>query len=242
MRLAGKVAVITGGQNGIGAAIAKKFSDEGATVVVGDILAGYGLMAARGTRGPIHWRTLDVTNQKGIGAFVEETLHLVGRIDILVNNAGITRDATLLKMTDEDFDAVIDVNLRGAFRMARAVVPYMIAQGSGVILNASSVVARGNFGQTNYAASKAAINAMTVAWARELGKKGIRVNAVAPGFTDTPMTAPLREAVKDRIIAQTPLGRFAAAEEIAAVYAFLASDDASYITGAVIPVDGGLVV
>ena len=164
-----------------------------------------------------------------------------GRIDVLVNNAGITQDARLVKMTEQQFDAVIDVNLRGVFHCAQAVAGAMLAQGSGLILNASSVVGiYGNFGQTNYAASKFGIICFTKTWSRELGPKGVRVNAVAPGFVETPILASVPDKVLALIKARVPLGRLARAEEIANVYAFLASDEASYINGAVIEVSGGM--
>jgi 3-oxoacyl-[acyl-carrier protein] reductase len=166
-----------------------------------------------------------------------------GRLDVLVNNAGITRDARLVKMTIEQFDAVIDVNLRAAFHCAQAVAPTLIAQGSGVILNASSVVGiYGNFGQTNYAASKAGIIAFTKTWARELGPKGVRVNAVAPGFVRTHMLDTIPPEVMKLMTERVPLKRLAEPEELANVYAFLASDEASYVNGAVIEVCGGMTV
>jgi 3-oxoacyl-[acyl-carrier protein] reductase len=166
-----------------------------------------------------------------------------GRIDVLVNNAGITKDARLVKMTEAQFDAVIDVNLRGVFNCAQAVADTMVAQGSGVILNASSVVGiYGNFGQTNYAASKFGVIGFTKTWSRELGPKGVRVNAVAPGFIDTPILATMPEKVIAQMRDEVPLKRLGRPEEIANVYAFLASDEASYVNGAVIEVAGGLTV
>jgi len=166
-----------------------------------------------------------------------------GRIDVLVNNAGITKDARLQKMTLQQFDAVIDVNLRGVFHCAQAVADTMTAQGAGVILNASSVVGvYGNFGQTNYAASKFGVIGFTKTWARELGPKGVRVNAVAPGFVETPILDTIPEKVMEQMRAKVPLGRLARPEEIANVYAFLASDEASYVNGAVLEVAGGMTV
>jgi 3-oxoacyl-[acyl-carrier protein] reductase len=166
-----------------------------------------------------------------------------GRIDVLVNNAGITKDARLQKMTLEQFDAVIDVNLRGVFHCSQAVADTMVLQGSGVILNASSIVGLyGNFGQTNYAASKFGVIGFTKTWSRELGPKGVRVNAVAPGFIQTPILASMPEDVLKGMEARVPLKRLGRAEEIANVYAFLASDEASYINGAVIEVSGGMTV
>lgn len=244
--LKGKVAIVTGGAQGIGATIARRFAEDGAEVIIGDQNLGLGLATAlaiqKVTGQVVYFHPLDVGDPASIEAFVSDALALSdGHIDILVNNAGITRDATLLKMHLKDFDAVMNVNLRGVFLMTQAVAKYMVAQGSGVILNASSVVANGNFGQTNYAAAKAGVEAMTVTWARELAKHGVRVNAVAPGFTNTPMTAPLPEKAKERTIASTPLGRFGTPEEIANVYAFLASHDARFITGQIIKVDGGYI-
>ena len=166
-----------------------------------------------------------------------------GRIDVLVNNAGITQDARLLKMTLEQFDAVVDVNLRGVFHCSQAVADCMVAQGSGVILNASSVVGiYGNYGQTNYAATKFGVIGFTKTWSRELGPKGVRVNAVAPGFVETPILATVPDKVLAHMCEQVPLHRLGRPEEIANVYAFLASDEASYINGAVLEVSGGMTV
>jgi 3-oxoacyl-[acyl-carrier protein] reductase len=184
---------------------------------------------------------VDVTDRVAVDMMVAAVLERHGRIDVLVNNAGITRDARLVKITLEQFDAVIDVNLRGVFHCAQAVAPHMIERGRGVILNASSVVGiHGNYGQTNYAASKFGVIGFTKTWSRELGPKGIRVNAVAPGFVDTPILSTIPDKVLQQMKEQVPLGRLARPEEIAAVYAFLASDDASYVNGAVIEVAGGM--
>jgi len=184
-----------------------------------------------------------VTDRAQVDAMVAAVLGRFGRIDVLVNNAGITRDARLVKMTLQQFDDVIDVNLRGVFHCAQAVAPTMVAQGAGVILNASSVVGLyGNFGQTNYAAAKFGVIGFTKTWSRELGPKGVRVNAVAPGFIETPILATIPEKVLEHIREQVPLGRLGRPEEIASVYAFLASDEASYVNGAVIEVSGGMTV
>ncbi|MCB1998652.1 MAG: 3-oxoacyl-ACP reductase FabG, partial [Rhodoferax sp.] len=186
---------------------------------------------------------VDVTDREQVDAMVVAVLARHGRIDVLVNNAGITKDARLVKMTLEQFDAVIDVNLRGVFHCAQAVAPAMIEQGRGVILNASSVVGvYGNYGQTNYAASKFGVIGFTKTWSRELGPKGVRVNAVAPGFVETPILQTVPEKVLQHMREQVPLHRLGKPEEIAAVYAFLASDDASYVNGAVIEVSGGMTV
>jgi 3-oxoacyl-[acyl-carrier protein] reductase len=236
MRLKNKICLVTGAAQGIGAATAAKFRAEGATVIGCD----------RGTEALAHCdhsHAVDVTDRSQVDAMVSTVLALHGRIDVLVNNAGITRDARLLKMTIEQFDAVIDVNLRGVFHCAQAVAPGMVEQGAGVILNASSVVGLyGNYGQTNYAASKFGVIGFTKTWARELGPKGVRVNAVAPGFVETPILATIPEKVLAQMRAQVPLRRLGRPEEIANVYAFLASDEASYLNGAVIEVSGGMTV
>jgi 3-oxoacyl-[acyl-carrier protein] reductase len=186
---------------------------------------------------------MDVTKRDEVDALVAAVLAAHGRIDVLVNNAGITKDARLVKMTLEQFDAVIDVNLRGVFHLSQAVAPHMVERGAGVILNASSVVGLyGNYGQTNYAASKFGVIGFTKTWSRELGPKGVRVNAVAPGFVDTPILATVPDKVLAQMRSQVPLGRLARPEEIANVYAFLASDEASYINGTVIEVSGGMSV
>ncbi|OGZ06785.1 MAG: hypothetical protein A3C93_02325 [Candidatus Lloydbacteria bacterium RIFCSPHIGHO2_02_FULL_54_17] len=244
MRLYGKTAIITGGAQGIGRAIAERFSNEGAVVIIGDtsILNPSFATSDGTTTKVVYSHPLNVTDPKSIAELMEAVLRMFGRVNVLVNNAGIIRDNLLTKMSDEDFDAVIDVNFRGVKRMTQAVVPSMIAQKSGVILSASSVVAGGNVGQTNYAASKAAVESMTQTWAREFGRYGIRANAVAPGFTETQMVLGIPEDIKERFLKKIPLGRYAKPEEIAAVYAFLASDDASYITGATIGVNGGFSV
>lgn len=246
MKLDGKTAIVTGGAQGIGRAIAHKFASEGARVVIGDVNREVGLATALGvekmTGRVVYFHELNVTSLASVMNFIGATLTLFGeRIDILVNNAGIIRDATLLKMVMKDFDAVINVNLRGVFLITREVARYMAAQKSGVILNASSVVANGNFGQTPYAASKAGVDSMTVTWARELATYGVRVNAVAPGFTETSMTSSLPQKAKDRVLSGTPLARLATPEEIADTYCFLASDEAKFITGQVIKVDGGFI-
>lgn len=244
MRLQNKIAIITGAGQGIGEATAIKFAKEGATVVVCDvskeaIAKTVAACEQAGTRAMGF--ALDVTNRETLDAMVTQTLEQLGSVDILINNAGITRDARLEKMTAEQFDSVIDVNLKGVFNAAQAVLSPMIAQGSGVILNASSVVGiYGNFGQTNYAAAKFGVIGFTKTWARELGPKGIRVNAVAPGFIETSMLASVPDDVLANLCGQVPLRRLGKPEEIANIYAFLASDEASYINGAVIEASGGL--
>ena len=242
MRLKDKVAIITGAANGIGHATAKRFADEGAQVVIADLRHAE-IDKAVAETGAAAGFVVDVTQRSSIDAMVAGVKDRFGRIDVLVNNAGITKDARLVKMTEVEFDAVIDVNVKGVFNCAQAVVEIMIAQGSGVILNASSVVGiYGNFGQTNYAATKFGVIGFTKTWFRELGPKGIRVNAVAPGFISTHILDAIPDNVMSQIKSRVALGRLGKPEEIASVYAFLASDDASYINGAVIEVSGGLTV
>lgn len=246
MKLQNKVCIITGAAQGIGLATAVKFAAEGAIVVACDVKAAavdeaVATLQASGAQAVGF--TLSVTDRAQVDAMVAAVKAQFGRIDVLVNNAGITKDARLQKMTLEQFDAVIDVNLRGVFHCSQAVADTMVAQGSGVILNASSVVGiYGNFGQTNYAASKFGVIGFTKTWSRELGPKGIRVNAVAPGFVETPILATIPDKVLEQMRSQVPLRRLGRADEIANVYAFLASDEASYVNGAVLEVSGGMTV
>lgn len=245
-RLDEKISLITGAAQGIGLATALKFAAEGATVVVCDVrqaAVDEAVARCQALGAEACGFVMDVTQRAMVDAVVSQVQARFGRVDVLVNNAGITQDARLQKMTLEQFDRVIDVNLRGVFHCAQAVAEGMSAQGSGVILNASSVVGiYGNFGQTNYAASKFGVIGFTKTWSRELGPKGIRVNAVAPGFVVTPILS----TIPDKLIAEmehrVPLRRLGQPEEIANVYAFLASDEASYINGAVIEVAGGMTV
>ncbi|NHQ88370.1 SDR family oxidoreductase [Iodobacter sp. HSC-16F04] len=244
MRLKDKVAIITGSASGIGQATAVKFAAEGAKVVVCDVNqsgidAVVSSLVQSGAVAVGH--VVDVTNKTQIAEMVAAVKAQFGRIDVLVNNAGIVQDAQLIKMTEEQFDRVIDINLKGVYNCARAVVDTMVEQGSGVILNASSVVGvYGNFGQTNYAAAKFGVVGFVKTWAKELGKKGIRANAVCPGFVATPILKAMPEKVIQAMEERVPMKRMAAPEEIANVYAFLASDEASYINGAAIEVTGGL--
>ncbi len=244
MRLEGKVALITGGGGGIGATTARLFAREGARVVVADVNeAGVSRVVEEITssEGSALGVMMDVADAGSVQAAVDRARDWGGRIDVLLNNAGITRDAGLLKMTEEQWDAVIAVNLKGVFLCGKAVAPVMVEQGSGSIINVSSVVGLyGNYGQTNYAATKAGVIGITRTWARELGPKGIRVNAVCPGFTATEMVLTVPENVLDGIRQKTPLRRLGDPEEIARTYLFLASDDASFVTGAVLSADGGL--
>ncbi|HNY40101.1 MAG TPA: SDR family oxidoreductase [Bryobacteraceae bacterium] len=248
-----KVIIVTGAAAGIGLATARRFAAEGARIagwdVQGDVAAFDSEMAEAGGEGVL--MRVDVTDSAAVNAAVEEVAGRWGGIDVLVNNAGILRDSMLVKykdgavqsmMSDEQFDAVIDVNLRGVFVCARAVTPKMIERGGGVILNASSVVGLyGNFGQTNYIATKAGVIGMTKVWARELGRHGIRVNAVAPGFIATEILAAMPQKVLDSMTSRTPLGRMGQPKEIAEAYVWLASKAASFVTGAVLSVDGGVV-
>jgi len=244
MRLAGKVAIITGAGRGIGYATAMKFGREGATVITCDINADQAQQAAHDVAeagGEAMGFRIDVRDPDSLTTMVRQVVARYGRIDCLVNNAGIVQDSTLKNMTEEQFDSVIEINLKGVYNCTKAVVDVMLKQSSGVILNASSIVGLyGNFGQTNYAASKFGVIGMVKTWARELGRKGIRANAVCPGFVSTPILGKIPEKVLKALEERVPLGRLAYPEEIANTFAFLASDEASYINGAVIEVSGGL--
>ena len=241
-RLDGKVAIVTGGARGIGAETATVFREAGATVIAWDVGAPADAAA----------RTVDVTRPADVGAAVAAVIATYGRIDVLVNNAGILRDAQLVKvkdgalvgqMSEAELDAVLNVNLKGVFNCAQAVAPHMIARGAGRILNASSVVGiYGNFGQTNYVATKAAVIGMTKVWARELGPKGITVNAVAPGFIGTDMVRAMPDKVLAGMVEHTPVRRLGVPRDVALAYLYLASDEASFVNGVVLSVDGGLVL
>jgi 3-oxoacyl-[acyl-carrier protein] reductase len=246
MRLKDKVAIITGAANGIGLAAAKTFAREGAKVAMADFdeatgtqraaeLADEGFEAA--------FFQVNVSDRGSVDALVQNVLSQFGKIDILVNNAGITRDGMLHKLAVEDFQKVVDVNLTGVFNCAQAVVPAMVQQGSGKIINTSSVSGvYGNVGQTNYAATKAGVVGMTKTWAKELGRKGINVNAVAPGFIETGMTAKVPEKVLDQMKMMVPLGRLGLPEDIANAYLYLASDESNYVNGTTLHVDGGIMM
>ena len=244
MRLVGKVAIITGAGRGIGREAAVLFAREGAKVVLADVdpQAEKVVGEIKEFGGEAIFVRSDVTNRESCAAMTAAAVNSFGRIDILINNAGITRDAQLVKLSESDFDRVIAVNLKGTFNATQAVAPQMIDQGSGRIINVSSVVGLyGNFGQTNYAATKAGVIGMTKTWARELGRKGITVNAVAPGFIQTEMTESVPEKVLEMMRGRTPLGRLGTARDVANIYLFLASDDAAYVNGTVVCVDGGLI-
>jgi 3-oxoacyl-[acyl-carrier protein] reductase len=244
-RLQDKVCIVTGAAQGIGFATARRFLQDGAIVALCDIRRESvdAAVAQLQGLGQVEGFVVDVTRRDQINAMVEAVRAKQGRIDVLVNNAGITLDARLQKMDDTQFDRVIAVNLKGTYNCAHAVVDTMVEQGSGVILNASSVVGiYGNFGQTNYAASKFGVIGFVKTWARELGPKGIRANAVAPGFIETPILQTIPDKVLHQMRDRVPLKRRGTPEDIASVYAFLASDDAAYINGAVIEVSGGLTV
>jgi 3-oxoacyl-[acyl-carrier protein] reductase len=246
MRLKEKVAIITGASGGIGEVTAKKFITEGAKVVIVDLKkedVDRTVLDLQRIGGEAIGFAADVTKREQVEQFINDTVTHFGRIDVVVNNAGITQDAQLIKMTEDQWDRVIDVNLKGVFNVAQSAAKVMIEQKNGVILNASSVVGLyGNFGQTNYAATKFGVNGMTKTWARELGKYGIRVNSIAPGFIATSMTQKMPEKVLEMMKNKSPLKRMGSPEDIANGYAYLASDDASFITGAVISIDGGAVI
>ncbi len=246
MKLRNRVAIITGAASGIGLATAHVFAAEGARVVLADIDASRTETASAAVAqagGETLAVRVDVTDRESVDAMVAATLKRFGRIDCLVNNAGITKDSRLVKMTEQQFDSVMSVNLKGVFHCTQAVVPTMLEQESGVILIASSVVGLyGNFGQTNYAATKAGVIGFAKTWGRELGPKGIRTVAVCPGFVATPILETIPPAVMQKMVDKVPMGRLGQPEEIARVYAFLASDEASYINGTTIEVSGGIMM
>jgi len=250
-----RVAIVTGGANGIGRATALALARAGAAVAVWDMAPAAGHAVAAeivAAGGKAVFIQVDVSSQSEVEAAVEAVSRQFGRIDILINNAGILRDGLLIKVKDgeitgklaeADFDAVIAVNLKGVFNCTQAVAPVMIRQGYGRIVNASSIAGiYGNFGQTNYVAAKAGVIGLTHVWARELGKRGITVNAIAPGFIATDMTRGMPEKILAGMVARTPVGRIGQPEDVANAYLFLASDEAGFINGAVLNVDGGVVV
>ena len=252
MRLKDRVCLITGGAAGIGKATAMRFIKEGAKVVICDVdeASGQAFVEELGS-GTLFYQ-VNVTDRHAVQTWVDDVVQKMGRVDVLVNNAGITRDGLFVKykegeivgqMPEKDFDLVINVNLKGVFNCAQAVTPQMIKQGGGVILNASSIVGLyGNFGQTNYAATKSGVIGMTKTWARELGRYQIRVNAICPGFVLTEMVQKMPEKILEGLAAKTPLKRMGTPEDVASLYCFLASDEASWISGAAISIDGGMVL
>ena len=240
-QLENKIAIITGGGRGIGKAIAHRYRKEGATVIIADF-DDHGGKETANLIG-CHFFKADISNEKNVVSLFKYVKTEFSQLDILVNNAGILQDSTLKKLESNQFDAVININLRGTYLCGKAAANMMLEKRSGVILNAASVVAHnGNFGQTNYVASKTGVIGMTKVWARELGKDGIRVNAIAPGFIKTKMTDQMPEKVIRMMSDKVPLKRWGKPEDVANAYTFLASDQASYITGSVLNVDGGVVV
>lgn len=246
MRLKEKVAIITGGASGIGLAACERFLEEGAKVVLADfneMEANNQIEKIREKGNEIDFIQVDVSDEDSVYRLVKETKKKYGKIDVLINNAGITDDATLVKMNIDQFHRVLDVNVKGVFLCTQAVAPTMIEQGKGKIINTSSVSGvYGNFGQTNYAASKAAVIGMTKTWAKELGRKGINVNAVAPGFTMTAMVKKMPEEIIEKMKGNVALQTLGKPRDIANAYLFLASEEANYVHGHVLHVDGGIMM
>lgn len=245
MKLAQQVAIVTGSARGIGREIAHQLATNGAKVVLSDIMSEvHDTMSQFQTEGfEVTAVTGDVSKMEDAVAIVDKALEVYGRLDILVNNAGITRDNLLLKMSEEDWDKVITINLKGVFNLTKSSIRTMIKQRSGKIVNIASVIGQiGNSGQANYAASKAGAIALTKTMAKELGSRGIRVNAVAPGFIQSKMTEVLSDDAKNNLLRQIPLGRLGLPENVAKAVVFLLSDDADYITGQVLNIDGGMVM
>ena len=246
MRLKDKVAIITGGANGIGAKTAEIFAREGAKVVVADYDQENGekqVEQLKKNGAEAIFIKVNVADAESVQQLVDGTLAAFERVDILINNAGITADGFLVKMSEEAWDRVIDVNLKGVFNCAKAVAKVMMEQGKGVILNATSVfLLYGNIGQTNYAASKFGVIGLTKTWAKELGPRGVRVNAVAPGYTMTTMMETVPEKLLNAFQEKTPLRRLGQPEDVAYAYLYLASDEASFVNGEILSVDGGLVL
>jgi 3-oxoacyl-[acyl-carrier protein] reductase len=248
--LSDRVAIVTGASQGIGRAIAEELARRGATVVVNyypsendEAKAGEAVKAIEGEGGTATAIVADVRKYEQVEEMVKQAIDTYGKIDILVNNAGITRDMMIMKMAEENWDAVLDTNLKGAFNCSKAVVRSMIRKRYGRIVNMSSVSGiAGNAGQTNYSASKAGLIGFTKALAREVGARNITVNAVAPGFVLTDLTRDLPDELKDAAVEQTPLGRWGEPEEIAYAVAFFVSDEAAYITGQVLSIDGGMIM
>jgi 3-oxoacyl-[acyl-carrier protein] reductase len=246
MRLSGKVALITGGGNGIGKETCLTFAREGAQVAVADYDAKSGNETAQEivrAGGEAFFIQVDVSNHESVERMAASVLEHFGRIDILVNNAGITQDSMLSKMTYDQWHNVINVNLNGVFYCTKVVAPHMVERGNGKIINTSSIVGvHGNVGQTNYAATKSGVIGMTKTWSKELGHKGINVNAVAPGFIETAMVSKMPDKIIDSMLAKIPLHRLGMPSDIAKAYLYLASEDADYVNGTVLEVNGGLVI
>ncbi|EPD53866.1 hypothetical protein HMPREF1210_00689 [Paenisporosarcina sp. HGH0030] len=246
MRLDKQVAIITGGANGIGYASVERFAQEGARVILADYDESTGVKAAEELKEQgydVMFVQVDVADRDSVQHMVAQAVEIYGGIDILVNNAGITRDAMLAKMDIADFQRVLDVNLTGVFNCTQSVLPHLIEKGKGKIINTSSVSGvYGNVGQTNYAASKAAVVGMTKSWAKELGRKGINVNAVAPGFTLTAMVEKMPDKIIDQMKSIVGLQRLAVPKDIANAYLFLASSESDYVHGHVLHVDGGIMM
>ena len=246
MRVENKVVIITGAASGIGRQTALLFAREGAKVVVADLNEKGGreiVEEIRKAGGEAFFAKLDVCNREQSQEVVKETLDRYGKIDVLINNAGINQDALIHKMTEDQWDNVLTVDLKGPFNCIQAVVDAMTEHGTGEIINVSSIVGLyGNIGQTNYAAAKAGLIGMTKTLAKELGKKGIRINAVAPGFISTPMTAKVPEKILDMMKEKTPLKRLGQPDDVAYALLYLASDEANFVNGAVLSVDGGLII
>ena len=242
----GKVAVVTGAARGIGRAIAERLASEGADVALCDLQAEWLADTAAAVQGlgrkalPL---AVDVGDGETVNACITEVVKVFGRVDIMVNNAGITKDTLLVRMSDDDWDAVLRVNLKGTFLFSRAVAKYMMKQRSGAIVNIASVIGLiGNAGQCNYAASKAGVIALTKSTAKELASRGVRVNAIAPGFISSKMTDALSQEVRDQMMVNIPMARFGEPGDIAKAVVFLASDEASYVTGQTLSVNGGMVM
>ncbi|MEO0096234.1 MAG: 3-oxoacyl-[acyl-carrier-protein] reductase [candidate division WOR-3 bacterium] len=243
MVLNGKIALITGGASGIGAAIAKRFIESGAVALIVDIDQELGKATTQQLGENAYFYFLNIADEKSVNETVERIMNDFTKLDILINNAGITNDKLLVRMTREDWEKVININLTGTFLMTRAVVKYMMKQRFGRIINIASVIGLiGNAGQANYAASKAGIIGFTKSCAKEFASRNIKVNAIAPGFIETRMTENLPDEIKQAYFKLIPLGRFGKPEDVANLALFLASDQADYITGQVIAVDGGMVM
>lgn len=247
-KLNGKVALVTGGANGIGLETVRLFLENGASVVMADFNAEAGNAAceklcAAGYQDAVTFIQVDVSSAESVASMVVSVIEQFGQIDILINNAGITQDSMLSKMSIEQWQRVVDVNLNGVFYCTKFVAPHMVQKGQGKIINTSSIVGvHGNIGQTNYAATKAGVIGMTKTWAKELGFKGINVNAVAPGYVETGMVASVPEKVLALMVEKVPLRRLGKPSDIAQAYLYLASDDANYVNGTVLEVNGGLVI